>query len=656
VTGKINIRNPHITHKWRLFLQVHFFRYLLILCLAAASLAVLAQDQPASRRGSRIIDDTTKQVYGPKTARYYYEKDVFLNRQQFHAIDTAIRNFHRYTYVQRNLNLYQDLGNIGTSIRPIYYQTPNLIGATSGFQSYDMYWDTEQVRYFDTKSPYTNMNVILGGKGRSITKASFSRNINPRWDFGFDYRGLLIDKQVQRQSKGDRNVRSTYYDLYTTFLSKDSTYRLFVNMRRNKLEADEYGGIRRDVEFEYADYFFKNAQPNLLDATSNDLRFSTHLFHQYEVGKALQVYHIYDNYRQTQTFLDIPGNAPPGYYDYDEVDSTKTDDHSKFKSLRNEIGIKGDLLKLFYNGYYAIRNYSMANKYLPTDSLQVPFSGVESYLGGRISLRLDSIGEVTGWGELEHNGNYRIEGQIKSKWFEASVKQVQYSVPLLLQAYRGSHDVWYNNFKSTNVTQLNGYLHYRSKVLNISPGLTFTRLGNYTFFRYTENTDTVRKQTVLPVQTGGEQVIATPEFRFSIRMLGSHLSFSGQVLYSKVLSNSGDAIQLPDLFVNSQLSYENIFFDGNLDMQAGIDFHYKSAYHALSYDVPIQQFYVQKNYAPPAFPLLDVFFNARIKRGRIFVKYNNLVQLFTGQGYMPTPEYIGQRNILDFGFDWSFYD
>lgn len=648
--------NPHNQPDWRLFLRVHFFRYLLLsLSFIIGSMELLAQDQPTPRRkGSRIIDDTTKQVYGPKTSRYYFEKDVFFNRQTYYPIDTVIRNFHRFTYVQRNHNLYQDLGNIGTSIRPIYYQVPGMIGATSGFQSYDMYWDTEEIRQFDTKSPYTNMNVILGGKGRSITRATFSRNINPRWNFGFDYRGLLIDKQVQRQSKGDRNVKSTYYDIYTAYQTKDSTYRLFANFRRNNLQADEYGGIQTYDGFEYKDYFFNNAQPNLQDAFSGDLRMNFHLYHQYEIGRALQVYHTFDRYRQGIRFMDTPGTAPTNYYDNVEVDSASTDDKSKFKYLRNEIGIKGNLLKLFYNGYYAIRDYSMTYKYIQQDTLKVATSGVENYLGGRISLKLDSLVEVTGWGELQQSGNYRIEGQIKSKWFEASLKQVQYATPFLLQAYRGSHDVWSNDFSDVNVTQVNGYLHYNSRVLSVSPGLTFTRVGNYVFFKE-DDFGEKQKQTVMPIQTSGEQVIFSPELKFSITMM-EHIHLGSQIIYTKVLENSKDAFQLPELFVNAQLAYENIFFNGNLDMHAGVDLHYKSAYYALSYDVPVQQFYVQQTFETPAFPLIDVFFNARIKRGRIFVKYNNLIQLFTKEGYMLTPEYPGQRNLVDFGFDWSFYD
>lgn len=140
-----------------LFLRVHFLRFTLLLYFFIGIFyGSHAQDQQP-RRGSRVIDDTTKQVYGPKTSRFYYESDVFLNRMTYHPIDTVIRNFHKYTYIAWHNNLYQDLGNIGTSITPIFYQTPSLIGATSGFNSYNLYWDDEQMRYFDTKSPYSNI-------------------------------------------------------------------------------------------------------------------------------------------------------------------------------------------------------------------------------------------------------------------------------------------------------------------------------------------------------------------------------------------------------------------------------------------------------------------------------------------------------------------
>jgi hypothetical protein len=637
----------------RLFLRVHFLRFTLLFVSIGIFYVSHAQDE-SRRSGSRVVDDTTKQVYGPKTSKYYYEKDVFLNRITYQPIDTSIRNFHLFNYVQWHNNIYQDLGNIGTSIVPMFYQVPNVIGITSGFNSYNLYWDDEQIRYFDTKSPYSNIRATLGGKGRSATRITFSRNITPQWNFGFTYRPLLIDKQIQRSGKGDRHVRATYYDIYTSYQTPDSSYRVMFNFRRNKHEVAEYGGVYDSADgFEYKDYFFINAQPNLQDASSRELRMNAHLFHQYEVGRALQVYHIFDRYRQGNQFLD--GSTTNDYYDHYEFVNDSTWDKVKFKSVRNEVGIKGNLLKLFYNGYYAIRDYTFTNNNIDTLGTQV--SGTESYIGGRMSLHLDLIGEVAGWVEVQQNGNFRIEGEIKSKWFEAYVKQVQYAPALLLQRYRGTHDNWTNDFSNLNATQVNGFLHYDSKVLKVSPGLTFTRLGNYIFFK--EDTVTTG-QRVLPMQSSGQQVIFSPEFKFSLTFL-RHVNLSSQIIYTKLLDNPDDAIQLPDLFINAQLSYSNIFFNGNFDMHGGVDVHYQSSYYPLGYDVPVQQFYVQEQITgaslrSPAFPIVDIFLNARIKRGRIFFKYHNLIQAFTQQGYMPTPAYPGQRNIIDFGFDWSFYD
>jgi hypothetical protein len=639
-----------------LFLRVQFFKVVFLLLGIMLALTSQAQDdENPKRRGSRIIDDTTKQVYGPRTSRYFFERDIFYNRHVHYAIDTVIHNYHRFNYVQSNNNLYQDLGNIGTSIRPIYYQTPEFIGVTTGFNSFDLYWDTEQIKYYDTKSPYSNLKIILGGLGRSITRVSFSRNITPRWNFGFNFRSLLIDKQIQRTGKGDRNVKSTYYDIYTSYQTKDSTYRLFLNFKRNHYQADEYGGVVPGQQ----NYYDKLALVWLENAESRERRNNIHLFHQYQVfGKGFQVYHVLDAYNQHNNFYDVWSTKLNNTY-FDpfledvETDTTKIKDGVTFKTMRNEAGLKGNLAKLFYNGYYAIRHYDMLYKYYEEDDVRVPTKGNEHYLGGRMSLALDSIGEVNAWAELEALGNFRIEGSIKSKWFEASLKQLQYAPSFLQQAYRGRHDLWNNDFASIKATQINGYLHYNSRVFKLSPGLTFTRLNDYVYFKYDPNTG--EPQTVLPVQSSGTQVIASPEVKLSLTML-RHLTLSGQGIYTKVLQNDDRVVSLPELFVNGQLSYANIFFHGNMDMQAGVDVHWKSAYKAFGYDPVIQQFYRQDLYTIPDFPIIDVFFNMKVKSGRIFIKYNNVVQAFTKSGYMPTPFYPGQRNAIDFGFDLLFYD
>jgi hypothetical protein len=608
-----------------------------------------SQDEDVPRKGSKIIDDSTKQIYGPKTSFYFYEDDFFMNRFTLHTIDTTKLDFHRFNYVQRYNNFFQDLGNIGTAARPVFDQVTSGIGTSSGFNSYSLYWDSEAIRNFNTRSPYTNMKVVLGGRGRSLTRVTFSRNINPRWNFGFNLRFLLIDKQIQRQGKGDRHVKGTYYDLFTSYHSKDSTYSLFVSYRRNFHRVDEYGGVFTGEDFSYRDLFLVNAQPILTEAESNERRANTHLFHQLKLGSGFQLYHKADFYRQRNQFKD---NDPNEYYDFVEVDSAQTRDQVDFQTFRNEAGIKGNLLKLFYNGYAAVRNYKMNYKYFYEDALAQKTSGNELYVGGRIALQLDSLVTVTGWLESMLDERYVIQGAIKTKWFEAAAKRSVSTPSFLHQLYRSSHDVWINSFANVEGTEIKGNLIYESKVFSIYPGARFTTLRNFIFFK---DNELLSGQRVVPVQTAGYQTWFSPELNFVVEPI-KHLTLTAQALYTNVLENSDDAVQLPELFGNAQLAYSNVYFKGNFDFQVGIDAHWKSAYYAPGYDIAIQQFYTQQQMKAPDFPVVDVFLNTRIKRARIFVKYNNLLKAFSDYANVPTPFYPGIRNIIDFGFDWSFYD
>jgi len=334
------------------------------------------------------------------------------------------------------------------------------------------------------------------------------------------------------------------------------------------------------------------------------------------------------------------------------VDSAQTQDQVKFNTFRNEMGIKGNLLKLFYNGYVAFRNYSMDYAYFLDEDLTLKTNGTEFYVGGRIALQLDSLVEVRGHIESMLDSRYKIEGSIKTKWFAASVKRTVSSPTFLQQAYRGSHDLWVNSYAPVEASELKGNLIYRSSWLNVYPGIRLATFKNYVFFNKGEY---VIDQKVLPIQSTGFQTIASPELSISLMPVkNTTLRLHG--IYSQMLENADDAMKVPELFVNAQLAYANIWFGGNFDFQVGADLHWKSAYYAYGYDPVIQQYYTQREQIVPDFPVMDVFLNAKIIRGRVFFKYNNIFKIFSNYGNIPTPFYPGVVNTFDFGFDWSFYD
>lgn len=616
---------------------------------------------PASQRqgkGSQIVNDSTQNIYGPKTTLWISENDVFRNELKYKQLDTALSNYHRWTYVQRLNNFYHDLGNVGTALNPVFPTISQTVGATPGFSVYQLYYDTEEPLYYDTKSPFTSFRLVWGGDGRAATRVEFSRNINPRWNFGFNFRSILVDKQVQRTGKGDRQTRSYYYDLYSSYKSKDSKYFLLTSVRRLRHRVNENGGILNLSDTTFTGYFADNAGPYLTKAETEVRMNAFHLYQQYQLAAPFQVYLKSDVTSQWNGFKDDAANEPnyERYFRFTskdpDVDTVNVWDGMYYNTIVNEAGVKGNAAFLFYNFYYKIRHYNMFNRYV--DETQLPFDndGIENYVGGKIAFRFDSLSELSGKAEYLLDGNYILDAQLKTPWLDARGVSALAKPGFMTKAYRGSHHSWVNDFSDTFTNQLEAFLKVRWRGIYFSPGARYSIFTNYIFYK--ENR-APGEQAVMPVQSKGNQQIFSPEVRMELRFF-RHFYLRPQVIYTSFLKNDDDAFKIPVWFANTQLAFENHLFKKNILVQIGIDAHWRSSYTAMGYDPTIQQFYIQDGVISDAYPLVDVFFNGAFKRGRFFVKYHNLIQAIRGTGYLPTPIYRGQKNILDFGFDLILFD
>lgn len=608
-------------------------------------------------KGSQIVNDSAQSVYGPKTTLWISENDLFLNKKNYQPLDTNLSNYHRWTYVQRFKNFYQDLGTMGTAMNPLFPATSETIGATPGYSVYSPYYDTEAPVYFDTKSPYSSFRLVWGGNGRAISKMEYSRNINPRWNFGFNYRPLLVDKQLQR-TKGNRQTIDHYYDLYSSYKSKNDHYLLLFNFRRLRHRVNEIGGIYLVKDTTTNAYYDPNAQPYLLAAQSEEKKLSMHVYQQYQLASPFQVYHRLDITKQLNRFTDKK-SSETNYQKFfsftniaPDIDTINVNDGIEFKSMVNEVGIKGNAAFLFYNFYYKLRTFSTYNKYVDETLLSFKNDGIENYVGGKIAFQFDSLSELSGNAEYLLDGNYRLQADLKTPWLDAKGSSILAKPGFLSQAYRGSHNEWVNDFSNTFSNQLEVFLKAKWGPLFISPGARYTALNNYIYYK--EN-NIAGEQSVLPAQSSGSQQVFSPELRMELRFF-KNFYLRPQVIYSSLLKNDDNALRIPQWFANGQLAYENMMFKNNMQAQIGFDFHWRSSYAALGYDPAIQQYYVQNTFISQAYPLVDIFLNGKFKRGRFFFKYHNLVQAITGKGYLITPGYRGQPNVMDFGFDLILFD
>lgn len=645
-----------------------------------------------SGKGSIFLNDSTRNVYGPKTTLSISEEDLFFNRKNYRPIDTTILNLHRWGYVQKYENLYQDLGNVGTALNSIYPVVRNFSGAVTGFNSYRLYFDSKYPKYYDTKSPYAKMTVIWGGAGRSMTNIEFTRNINSRWNFGFNYRPILVDKQMQRQRRGDRNVLAHYYDFFMSFRSKDEKFLSLFNFRRTRHRVFENGGVYLKKTDKYDEYFNREASPRLVAAESAQLLRNIHWFNQYSLANAFQVYNTMDYTRESNNFTDNfskENRSDTTLFDHWErvtADTLRANDIYRMITFQNELGMKGRANFLFYNVYYKVRSYINHyehNNPLPPTTVrgvgQLPIapgiqqseynvwprnfsgSGVEQYLGGRLAFDIDSLTRLSGQAEINQLGNYSIDAKFASKWIDASFLQSISRPGFLYTNYIGSHDFWTNSFRNEAGLKLEGFLKTPFKRFLFSPGLSYTLFSNYLYFRkddaenYGAPFGQWGSQTVLPVQSAAVINVMNPQLRLGIG-LGKKVKLSGSVINNLILSDAEGAMKIPDWLASGQLALEDFWFKKNLQVHVGIDVTWRSAYYAMGYDYAIQQYYVQNDVKINSAFIADVFLNARLKTGRFFVKYHNLAQLFQSNGYLITPGYPGQRNILDFGFELIMFD
>ncbi len=653
-------------------------RYLFLIWIIGTGISAVAQEGglPTNRRKviqstkndfekgvtkrtrSKIVNDSVKTVYGPKTTLSSTEKDIFENKKNYVPLDTSIFNRHRWDFVQKNENKYQDLGNLGTALNPVFPLLSGMIGATPGFKVYDLYYESAAPRFYNTKSPFSRINIMWGGRGRSITHIEFTRNINPRWNLGMNYRPVLSAAQIGYSGNKNYQVTSHYYDFYTSYESKNSKYKLLLSYRRIRHHVKENGGVflPNDSTSTYKDYFDPNVGSNFAISTTtpriaitDELRNNVHMFHQFQLAKPAQLYHVLDVNKQVNTFHFNKSATTSNYFATSFIDTTVINDINTFQSVQNEVGLKGNAAFLFYDFYYKLRTYgnNMANL-----QGQAPHAiGTENYIGSRITLKYDSLSYLSGQAEYLLDGHYKIEGALRTPWLDADLRSSLSKAGLMQQAYRGGFNIWTNNFTDVFSNQLSGHIKAKFGPLFFSPGLTYTALHNYIYF--VQRSDIPQQAT--PQQSGSNQQIVSPELKMEIRLL-KRFHLRPQVIYTTLFNNEDHAVSIPTWFTNIQLSYENVIFNGALQLQVGLDTHYKSAYKAMGYAPAIQQYYIQDTFTNTPFWSTDVFLNGRIKRGRFFVKYVNLVQQFTKQGYLPTPYYPNVRSTIDFGFELILFD
>ena len=622
------------------------YRNLLLFCL-------LLLGMPLGLMG-QILDDSTKLVYGPKTTSFIRESSLYYQTNQQYFPDTLVRNFYQILPIEQSGYRLQTLENTGTAQNPIFYTLPEQIGARPGFYVYD-YWFNEpsEIRYYNTRSPFTRLFYTQGGDGRSWVEVTHARNINPRWNVGIDFRRLTAEQQIapNPQSNQRNQVTSTAYDIFTRYQGKDERYHLLTSLSRIKHTVRESGGISVEdglpleldniIEYEDSPRRLRNAQTALL-------RVNYHLYHQYKLINALQLYHIFDWDTRTDSFLD---RAPDSLY-YNRgafpKELTLIAEDFKTKEFKNQLGVKGGYKAGQWNAYVKHRAINFSPSPIETREID------ELAVGGYLALQPDTIRTLRLEAEVRNEWQYRFEALAQNSWLRLRYQRSQYKAPFIYEYRNTLVDNWVNTFDDPVADRLEGTLLLKLGPLLLQPGLQFTIVEKPLYFLADTLNGLGRPEGITPVQGSAAQMIS-PRLGFSLK-IGERVFWDGNAQYTLVTGNSAQAFQLPKWLANTSLYYEGPMFGGNLYGQMGIDVHMKAAYFANAYDPVLRQFVVQQDFEVPSYPVANLFFGFKINTTRVFARLSHFNQGLTGEGYFLTPYYNGLERTFDIGIDWLFFD
>lgn len=592
---------------------------------------------------SSIVDDSTKQVYGPYTTFFQNFDDIKYNRDNLHKVDSAIGNMHRYSMVEKLDHKFQDLGNLGTALRSIFFTPPTHVGIRSGFDVYAPYYITaDKIEFFDTKSPYTPIDVVLGGSRRAVTNVKHTRNITPYWNAGFHFRRINADKQISSSGRGDNHASSTAYYLHTDYQSPKGKYRGLISLSRIYHKVWEQGGIQIPEGDPINSYFDENvANERLTNAQSRDMRIGLHVYNHYKLRDEFQLYQSFEYIQNRNTYVNNPIGVDANFYDQILINTDSTTDQFQTSQVINEFGIKGDYAKMFYSFFVKFRNVNHFQRYLPGNQRFFENSG-----GFNLRYDFDSLQLIRASGEYILGGFYRFGGYYFNKFFTVEYWRTQARPAIIEETYFGNHFEWNNNFATPSSDLLKGSLIYKNKFMRVEPFASVTNVQNNIYYDYDKK----------PAQaTGSAQIL-----NFGLNLdfsLAKKVFWENEAIYTDV---TGDAeavntFRIPELFINSRLYYGSYWFDEKIYVMFGVDGHYKSDYYAPAYNPVVQQFYLQDDFLIPSYLVLDAFLEFQVVHVSVFLKMEHINQP-PSNGYFVHPHYIGQPRIFDAGVRWMFFN
>lgn len=532
------------------------------------------------------------------------------------------------------------------------------------------YMEIEDTYYYSVPTPLTELYFKTVFQQGQQVDAFFTINTQPNLNFSIAYKGLRSLGNYQSQLTSTGNFRFT-----TNYTSPNGRYRGRAHMVTQDLLNNENGGIRdefiplfinNDEEFRdrgRIEVNFEDAENILvgkrfhLDQDYAIIQKDTAQSNTLRVGSILSFEDKYFEYFQATPFSGFG----PSYESSDVQDRSTLEEFYAEGNLSYSNPILGDMQ--FFAGYtnfnYGYERVIVLDTATITNRLKGDFISVggsykKTYKGfdleGRIGVNVS--GDFDG-NYLEGTAGYRINERNAFR-IRAAISSQAPNYNFLLHQNDYIFYNWQNDFENVKKQQFQFILDSDQF---FDAEVTYTGINDFTYFAgvtaFTDPDDeTTAFTTPRPFQNEGRvdylKVKLYREFRW--RKFG----LNNTIMYQNVIDGE-NVFKVPELVTRNSLFYEDQWFKNALFVQTGVTFKYFTKYEMNRYDPVLAEFYVQDEQEFGGFPLIDIFFNVKVRQTRIFFKYEHFNSLFTStREYFADPQNPYRDAAIRFGLVWNF--
>ena len=581
-------------------------------------------------------------------------------------VDTTltIQKKYRFNYLRRdNFGLLQ-FSNVGQTYNSLAYSFDRLnLKPLFAAQSHHFnYKEIDQVDYYHVPTPFTELYYKTAYVQGQQMDALFTVNTSPQFNFSVGYKGVrsLGNYQNILTSTGNFLFTASYH-------TKDKRYAIRAHMAAQDIMNQENGGLndtslalfmsndsefsnrgRLDVKFEdaanklegirfYGDHYFELIR----DRDSLDYSVLT-------VGNMISFEDKFFQFGQATAFPEFG----PSYVATDLFTKTKLEDFNVKGYADYNNSLLGKITA--WIGYTDL-NYGY-NSVLLLDAGDIPnrIQGSMMEVGGAYEkeyqgFRLSGKGAINVAGDFEGNylqgaAGYDLNDDLKAN---ASITIHSVAPNFNFQLYQSDYKNynWRKNLNNVKTQELKFGIETK-KFGNVS--VSYTGIDDYTYFGIKE-TDSTPSPIQASERVNYLKIKAEKEFTFG------RFALDNTVLYQHVMGGE-NVFNVPQLITRNSLYYQDYWFKRALFLQTGVTFQYFTKYNMNAYDPVLAEFYVQNEQELGGFPLLDIFFNVKIRQTRVYFIYENFTALFGSKNnYFSAPGYPYRDNVLRFGLVWNFF-